>query len=271
MVDTEPTHRFDTDTAVTSLGENRWSADVRPGWAAIGGNPNGGYVLAVALAAAAEAVPGADPLSVNVHYVRPTMVGPAEVDVDIAKLGRLKSTVSAKLSQGGAEKLRLLATFGNRDALGWPDSFAVEPPSIPGPDECAAPPVTDVGAGADILERFDYRVTPTARWITGERTGTARLDGWIRFSDGREPDLASLPLIVDAFPPAVYEVVDAAMVPTLELSIHLRQRPAAGWLQARFQTRALVGGVIEEDAELWDSKGQLVAMSRQLALVQPFG
>ncbi len=58
---------------------------------------------------------------------------------------------------------------------------------------------------------------------------------------------------------------------TLEHSIHLRQRPAVGWLQARFQTRALVGGVIEEGAELWDSKGQLVAMSRQLALVQPFG
>ncbi len=112
---------------------------------------------------------------------------------------------------------------------------------------------------------------PDTRWVSGTPSGTARIDGWIRFADGREPDVAALPLFVDAFPPAIYEVVDAALVPTLDLTVHLRQRPSPGWVQARFATRALVGGMIEEDGELWDADGRLVAMSRQLALVLPFG
>ncbi len=264
-------HRFDADTAVTRLEDGHWSARIDPGWSSIGGAPNGGYTLAVALAAASQALPGTEPLSTSVHYVKPAVSGPAEVEVEVIKRGRLKSTVSARLSQDGSERLRVLATCGERAALGWPGAFSPGPPRIPGPDGCLAPPVAAAGAEATIADRFEYRVMPDTRWVSGTPSGTARIDGWIRFADGREPDVAALPLFVDAFPPAIYEVVDAALVPTLDLTVHLRQRPSPGWVQARFATRALVGGMIEEDGELWDADGRLVAMSRQLALVLPFG
>jgi acyl-CoA thioesterase len=142
--------------------------------------------------------------------------------------------------------------------------------SVPPRPRASAPPVA-AGAEATIADRFDYRVTPDTRWATGTRSGKARIDGWIRFSDGREPDVASLPRFVDAFPRATYEVVDAALVPTLDFTVHLRRRPAPGWIQARFETRALDGGIIDEDGKLWDAEGRLVATSRQLALVLPFG
>ena len=74
-----------------------------------------------------------------------------------------------------------------------------------------------------------------------------------------------MPLVVGCFPPAVLGVLDGVTMSTLELTVHLRGRPRPGWLQARIRSRALLHGLVEEDAELWDSAGRLVAMSRQLA------
>ncbi|MGH3249642.1 MAG: thioesterase family protein, partial [Trebonia sp.] len=54
---------------------------------------------------------------------------------------------------------------------------------------------------------------------------------------------------------------------TVELTVHLRARPAPGWLAFRTLTRYLADSYLEEDAEIWDSAGCLVAQSRQLALV----
>jgi hypothetical protein len=92
--------------------------------------------------------------------------------------------------------------------------------------------------------------------------------GWIRFVDGREADCRSTAIFADSFPPTVFNVGPAAWVPTLELTVHIRGRPAPGWLQCRFQTRYLINGYLEEDGEVWDSRGQLVAQSRQLAQIR---
>jgi acyl-CoA thioesterase len=96
----------------------------------------------------------------------------------------------------------------------------------------------------------------------------ARLEGWMRFTDGREPDVAALPLLADTFPPAVLDVANSAWVPTVELTVHVRGRPAPGWIAASFRTKFLSDGYFEEDGELWDSTGRLVALSRQLAVTR---
>ena len=73
---------------------------------------------------------------------------------------------------------------------------------------------------------------------------------------------------VDAFPPTIFNTdFPVAWAPTVELTAHVRARPAAGWLRCAFSTRFVTGGFIEEDGEVWDTTGTLVAQSRQLALV----
>jgi len=50
--------------------------------------------------------------------------------------------------------------------------------------------------------------------------------------------------------------------------VHLRRRPAPGWLLAQFWSQDFSDGRIIEDGALWDSSGHLVLQSRQLALVR---
>lgn len=266
-------YRFDRDTRVVDEGGDRWSAGIDPGWCTVGGIPNGGYMFAVTLAGAAR-----HPLTENrrlvtatVHFARPGVAGPAEVDVRPVKGGRVTSTVSAALSQDGRERTRALATYGDPDALEGPAEHTIEPPAIPGPDACVAPPTAvDPVPGLHLLKRYDYRVPATCGWArsTGTGGGAAMLDGWIRFSDGRAPDLAALPLLADAFPPALGEVVGhgSLHVATLELTVHVRAAPVPGWIQTHTESRHVVGRLVEEDTYLWDGRGTLVAMARQLGL-----
>jgi hypothetical protein len=61
--------------------------------------------------------------------------------------------------------------------------------------------------------------------------------------------------------------VPLAWAPTLELTVHVRGVPAPGPLRCRFRNSFMQNGLFEEDGELWDSQGTLVAQSRQLALI----
>ena len=54
-------------------------------------------------------------------------------------------------------------------------------------------------------------------------------------------------------------------VPSIELTVHLRGMPAPGPVLMRGKTDFVVDGFLGEDDEIWDSKGNLVAESRQIA------
>jgi hypothetical protein len=53
----------------------------------------------------------------------------------------------------------------------------------------------------------------------------------------------------------------------VELTWYMRAVPAPGVLRVAARCRHVSGGWFDEEAEVWDSAGRLVAQSRQLALV----
>ncbi len=54
--------------------------------------------------------------------------------------------------------------------------------------------------------------------------------------------------------------------PTVQLTAHLRSRPAPGWLRIQVESRAVHGMWFDSDATVVDSTGRLVCQARQLAL-----
>ena len=113
---------------------------------------------------------------------------------------------------------------------------------------------------------IEMRLHPDhAGWLKRSPHGVGEMAGYIRFADGHPPDLYAVLLFADAVPPAIFNVVGpTGWVPTIELTTHLRRRPAPGWLRFRFTTRLLTRGFFEEDGEIWDSNDRLVADSRQI-------
>jgi acyl-CoA thioesterase len=259
-------HLFDTDTRVRPEAGGVYAATLTGSWNALGGVPNGGYLLAVCLRALAHELPLPDPVVVSATYLRPASVGPAELHVEVVRAGRRVATGEVRLTQDGREIVRAIATFADLAAAAGPTLVRSQPPELPAPGQAR-----DLMAGAaplpgvNITERFEYRAAELPGWARGNPTGDPDLAFWMRFRGGREADPIALAAMVDGAAPAVLE----AGVPTsatIELTVQIRARPAPGWLACRARTRHLIDGFHEEDFEIWDSSGTLVAQSRQFAI-----
>jgi hypothetical protein len=119
---------------------------------------------------------------------------------------------------------------------------------------------------APMTERFEMLFHPDhIGWAVGQPSGRGAISAWFRLKGGREPDPISLLTVVDLLPPVTFDLGRPGWAPTLELTAHVRAVPAPGWLRVRHATRNVAGGMFEEDCEVWDSAGRLVAQSRQLA------
>jgi acyl-CoA thioesterase len=259
-------HVFDADTAVHPDGDGRYTATLTDRWTALGGTPNGGYMLAVALRALQAEMPFPDPLVTSAHFLRPGLIGPAEIRTEVVRAGRRVAAGQASLIQEEREIVRLLATFGDLDRAGGRTHVVGEAPRLPAPDGLRD--LLEAGAlpGVSITEQLEYRAVDLPGWVTGKPRGEPGLEFWMRFRDGRDADPLALAALVDGAAPAVLDV-GAPGSATMELTVHVRGRPAPGWLACRNLTRHVIGGYHEEDFEIWDSAGKLVAQSRQFALL----
>jgi hypothetical protein len=76
-----------------------------------------------------------------------------------------------------------------------------------------------------------------------------------------------LALALDGLPPVVFGLGATGWAPTVELTWHMRAVPGPGPLAVAARARHVSGGWFDEEAEVWDASGRLVAQSRQLARV----
>jgi acyl-CoA thioesterase len=267
------TYEFDRDTALSPLGDGRYDVDLSRGWL-VGGGVNGGYLLGLVGKAIAETVPAKPhPLAVSAYYLSASTPGPAQVSTHVLREGGSVATVAAELGQEGATRITALATYGDLRAMPSDVATTAPEPTLPPIDECVPGSMApeEVRRMAPLMERFDLRFDPACvGWAMGAPSGKGHIQAWFRLADGHDVDPVGLLMVCDALPPVTFDLGRPGWAPTLELTVHVRAVPAAGWLKVSHRTRNVAGGMFEEDCEVWDSAGRLVAQSRQLAM-QPRG
>jgi acyl-CoA thioesterase len=262
------TYEFDEATAVESTDATSWKADVAAGWD-IGGVANGGFVMALMARAIGSLTGHLDPVTVTVHYTAPVRSGAVEIGGELLRRGRRLGTARGKLRQGEKVVAFALGTFGDLTMMGKGLRYEAGLPSLPPPEQCVSHREGPFGLAPPIAEKVELRIHPEhTGFATGVPHGKPEMAGWARFADGRPMDTLGMLLIADAFPPPVFNAgLPIAWVPTIELTVHVHKRPAPGWIGGSFRTDHINAGFLEEDGILWDEHGDVVALSRQIAVV----
>jgi hypothetical protein len=216
-------YEFDVDTAVEAVANHRFAAAITDRWNVLGGRPNGGYVMGVCLQALTRVMPAPDPLVVSAFFLRPVLPGPAEVRTALIRSGRRIATGEATLYQDGKESLRVTAAFSDlRQATGRTVVLAA-PPDLPPPEQALDLLGGRVIPELSIAQRVEYRAAAWPGWALGKPSGRPSQEFWMRYRDGREPDLLSLASLVDAVAPPVLELGETASA-TVELTAPTRRR-----------------------------------------------
>jgi acyl-CoA thioesterase len=267
---------FGRDTTVEALAPGRYAARIDRSWWIVAG-PNGGYVAAIVLRAVVDAAGGPDrpPRSATFHYLRPPAEGPLEVHVTVERTGRTVTNASARLVQDDRLLVvALVALGGDRDAT---VSFDDEPglPRRPDGATVAMPEdieFVDVDPERDVPTRSHYDL----RWALGDlpfnpgEPARAHTGGWMRLPRTPVVDEVALVAMADAWlPPAFSRMAVPLAVPTVDLTVHFRGRPAddSGWVFGEFWSPVARDGYLVEHGRLLDRTGRLLAESRQTAVV----
>ncbi len=264
--------------ATPSGRDGVFRAVIPPDWS-VGYAVHGGILMALASATMSKALVtvGAhgDPLVLSSFFLSAAEPGPFELHTEIVRTGRRMSTAQVSVVQAegpgaGTERVRAVATYGDL-AAARPLHRTSAPPDMPAPEQCipASHPGDDDKPRWPFLQHLDLRIDPaTAGWAAGEPSGAGEMRAWIRRASGLPVDAFALPFLLDSMPPVAFDMGIDGWAPTLEMTTHVRALPEPGWLRMRIRGENLTEGFLEEDAQIWDSTGRLVAQSRQLAGVR---
>jgi acyl-coenzyme A thioesterase PaaI-like protein len=283
---------FDEATAVSRRSPGVYDAvpDQRFAIVTAGGSTppavNGGALIAQVLRAVLDTSPGPHPVATTANFLRVARLAPAEIRVEWLKQGRTASTARASLIQDGATVLDLSVTTGTvpdsgtaavvPGSAGLADATLLNwtgpPPDFPPAEDCVDLGPWRGSVSADGAEGYAMQVSvlmdpATSGWRRRDPSGRPEMRGYFELKDGRAPDAYLLALAVDGLPPAVFGLGATGWAPTVELTWYMRAVPRPGALRVATRVRHVGGGWFDEEAEVWDTAGSLVAQSRQLARV----
>jgi acyl-coenzyme A thioesterase PaaI-like protein len=273
---------FDRATALRAGEAGRYRAELDPQWS-IAGKLNGGYLLSLcgrAAVAELNVVDGAGgpdrgaatafphPIAASAHYLASPEAGAADLDVTVLRRGRRTAVARVALGTSAGVCVEALVTCGALET-GEPFHQGAPPPDLPPMADCPRLPVEGPGFQVPMMAVVAEHLDPaTMGWAVGHPSRAGELRGWLVLDDGREPDPLFLLTAVDSFPPASFDLGLAGWVPTIALTAYVRALPAPGPLTVRQRARLVAGGRVDEDCDVWDSAGHLVASGNQLAGVR---
>jgi acyl-CoA thioesterase len=264
------THKFDLDTALERKDESTFlGATSRDWWVDRG--PHGGFLAALMLRALRATVgdPSRHIRSLTVHYVAPPAQGSVEVAAAIERVGKSRTSTSARLDQDGETKAIALAAFSSAwESVEWAETSM---PAVAPYGDIDPLPVTE-GLTPRFFENFDARPA-IGDWPFSGAT-KALSGGWIRLAEPRPIDDLAVAVFADAWLPSVFVRLERPVaVPTIDLTVHFRtELPPAevdseDFVLVVFRSETAADGFFVEDGEIWSSNGTLIAQARQLGVL----
>eukprot|EP00026_Physarum_polycephalum_P015035 Phypoly_transcript_15618.p1 GENE.Phypoly_transcript_15618~~Phypoly_transcript_15618.p1 ORF type:complete len:283 (+),score=28.97 Phypoly_transcript_15618:57-905(+) len=237
----------------------------------VGGTANGGYLTAICVAALQESLAHPHPCVTTTYFLNRCFTDQdAQVFVSKLRISKRQSIAQARIVQQGEERVRVLGNFTTFDKSN--PMTTVRRPFPGNPIEKCTKQVVDPVV-LPVFARGDYIMEEQSRKLwNGSRDNSGVTATYLRFADGREPDLKGLSYFSDALYPAPFNIQDVGdlvntWVPTLELTVQYFAVPAPGYVYLYNKCTEIVNGAVGVEGSIWDSQKNLVAVTRQTALV----
>ena len=241
----------------------------------VGNTPHGGYLLALMNKAMTEVLPHPSAINSNIYYLDRTEPEPAELHVEVLRRSKGSSMGQVKLIQNN--KITCLYSSICSDFQYMKGHSGLETPM---PEIINSVQQDDfkvmnyenfkLGSTPSFIQQLNMSVHPDHAWWDREIStdaAEARCSAYLELQGG-VADTFVLSYLADILPPVVQNKYGPlGWVPTLTLTCNIRQLPKTNLLFIDGIAKDISNGYFEQDCNIWDMSGNLVATSRQLAKI----
>lgn len=271
-----------SDTEVLANG-NGWKATLSEDWMVW--SPNGGYLAAIALRAAAQQAPTMLPASIACHFLKTARLGPVDLSVRTLRASSRARSLSVCMTQNGSAVLEAQIWLVAPGIDGLPRRSRPAPPTASPSELHSLDGLTPPGVWdwCRLWQRLEVRplddLERYAAW-PNETLAEPTFRSWLRFrppltSDQPIVDAGRSLVVVDVFPfiaaIMIYRLEQLThFAPTLSLSVSFHSlKPASTWLLTEASSSFSGGGLLAGEVAMWAEDRELVASGTSQMLCLP--
>ena len=243
----------------------------------VGNTPHGGYLKAIMHKALINILPHSIAISSSVQYLDRINAKPFELEVETFKTSRGSSSGIVKLKQDDRICTTFTGTCSDFEFMkGYDDLQKPLPAIFKDKDKKDYVQMNydkiSKGFTPAFIQQLECSIHPDHAWWNRasdlcNKNNEARCSAFLEM-EGGVPDQFCLSFYSDILPPVVCNKYGPlGWIPTITLTTHIRRMPTTSVLYADFIASDLNKGYFEQDCNIWDLDGNLVASSRQLTRI----
>ena len=266
--------RFQEAIKLENLEDNKFIVNPDTNYF-VGNTPHGGYLMAVMHKALTSILPHSIAISSSVQYLDRIDAKTFELEVETFKTSRGSSSGIVKLKQDDKICTTFTGTCSDFQFMKGYDGLQKPLPNIfneSDKKDYIKMNYDKISKGFTpaFIQQLECLIHPDHAWWnrdSNDKNNEARCSAFLEMQGGI-PDQFCLSFYSDILPPVVSNKYGPlGWIPTITLTTHIRQLPSTSELYADFRATDINKGYFEQDCNIWDLNGNLVASSRQLTRI----
>jgi len=266
--------RFQEAIKLQNLEDNKFIVNPDTNYF-VGNTPHGGYLMAVMHKALTSILPHSTAISSSVQYLDRIDAKTFELEVETFKTSRGSSSGIVKLKQDNKICTTFTGTCSDFQFMKGYDGLQKPLPNIfneSDKKDYIKMNYDKISKGFTpaFIQQLECLIHPDHAWWnrdSNDKNNEARCSAFLEMQGGI-PDQFCLSFYSDILPPVVSNKYGPlGWIPTITLTTHIRQLPSTSELYADFKASDINKGYFEQDCNIWDLNGNLVASSRQLTRI----